>query len=166
MLFSEAIKVALQSLWANKMRTVLTTIGVVISVASLIAVITLGNGAKMFVVKKIANQGSDVMTLQRINPVIFTGEEYLRENKRKNITYEDFEYLERSCTRCLMIGAELSSSGKVVNGKQSTTNTDINGWTANMGELKTSTSWKAARADAHGRRYRGSQCDRRLRHRR
>ena len=136
MLFSEAIKVALQSLWANKMRTVLTTIGVVISVASLIAVITLGNGAKMFVVKKIANQGSDVMTLQRINPVIFTGEEYLRENKRKNITYEDYEYLERSCTRCLMTGAELSTSGKVVNGRQSTTNTDINGWTANMGEIE------------------------------
>jgi putative ABC transport system permease protein len=136
MLFSEAIKVALQSLWANKMRTILTTIGVVISVASLIAVITLGNGAKMFVVKKIANQGSDVMTLQRINPVIFTGEEYLRENKRKDITYEDFQYLERSCTRCLMIGAELSSSGKVVNGRQSTTNTTINGWTANMGEIE------------------------------
>jgi putative ABC transport system permease protein len=136
MLFSEAIKVALQSLWANKMRTILTTIGVVISVASLIAVITLGNGAKMFVVKKIANQGSDVMTLQRINPVIFTGEEYLKENKRKNITYDDFLYLQRSCTRCLMIGAELSSTGKVVNGRQSTTNTEINGWTANMGEIE------------------------------
>ncbi len=104
MLFSEAIKVALQSLWANKMRTILTTIGVVISVASLIAVITLGNGAKMFVVKKIANQGSDVMTLQRINPVIFTGEEYLKENKRKNITYDDYQYLQRTCTRCLMRG--------------------------------------------------------------
>lgn len=136
MLFSEALKVALQSLWANKMRTVLTTIGVVISVASLIAVITLGNGAKMYVVKKIANQGSDVMTLQRINPVIFTGEEYLRENKRKNITYEDYEYLRRSCTRCLMIGAELSTSGTVVNGKQSTTNTTINGWTPNMVDIE------------------------------
>jgi putative ABC transport system permease protein len=136
MLFSEAFKVALQSLWANKMRTILTTIGVVISVASLIAVITLGNGAKMFVVKKIANQGSDVMTLQRINPVIFTGEEYLKENKRKNITYEDFQYLQRTCTRCLTIGAELSTSGTVVNGKQSTTNTTINGWTPNMVDIE------------------------------
>jgi putative ABC transport system permease protein len=35
-----------------------------------------------------------------------------------------------------MIGAELSSSGKVVNGRQSTTNTTINGWTANMGEIE------------------------------
>src|ERR1700689_4323131 len=107
MQFAEAIRVALQSLWANKMRTILTTIGVVISVASLIAVITLGNGAKMFVVKKIANQGSDVLTVTRINPVIFTGEEYLKENKRKNIDYDDYEYLERSCPRCLMLAAEI-----------------------------------------------------------
>jgi putative ABC transport system permease protein len=134
--FNEALKVALQSLWANKMRTILTTIGVVISVSSLIAVITLGNGAKMYVVKKIANQGSDTLTLTRLNPVIFTGEEFLKENKRKNITYEDFDYLKETCTRCLAIGAELSSAGTVVNGKQSTTNTSISGWTSNMAEIE------------------------------
>jgi len=133
--FAEAIRVALQSLWANKLRTILTTIGVVISVSSLIAVITLGNGAKMYVVKKIANQGSDSMTLTRINPVIFTGEEYLKENKRKNIDYDDYLYMKDACTRCILIGAELSSSGKVVNGKQSTTNTSISGQTSNMPEI-------------------------------
>jgi len=41
----EALKLALQSLWANKLRTVLTLIGVVIGVASVIAVVTLVNGA-------------------------------------------------------------------------------------------------------------------------
>jgi putative ABC transport system permease protein len=134
--FREAIKVALLSLWANKLRTILTTIGVTISVSSLIAVITLGNGAKMYVVKKIANQGSDTLTLTRINPVIFTGEEFLKENKRKNITYDDYTYLQQSCTRCQELGAELSSSGTVVNGKQSTTNTSISGWTSDMGEIE------------------------------
>ena len=90
----------------------------------------------MFVVKKIANQGSDTLTLTRLNPVIFTGEEFLKENKRKNITYEDFDYLKETCTRCLAIGAELSSAGTVVNGKQSTTNTSISGWTSNMAEIE------------------------------
>ena len=133
--FAEAIRVALQSLWANKLRTILTVVGVVIGVASVIAVITLANGAKMFVVQKIATHGSDTLTVTRMNPVIFTGEEFLRENKRKDITFDDYEYLQRTCTRCLMLAAELSSSGKVVNGKQSTTNTTINGWTANMAEI-------------------------------
>ena len=105
MQFGEAIKVALQSLWANKMRTVLTIIGVVIGVASVIAVITLSNGAKMFVVRKIANHGSDTLTLSRMNPVTFSGEEYLKETKRKNIDYDDYLYLQSSCTRCLSLGA-------------------------------------------------------------
>jgi putative ABC transport system permease protein len=134
--FFEAIKVALQSLWANKMRTVLTTIGVTISVSSVIAVITLSNGAKMFVVKKILSHGSDTLTVTRLPAVIFSGEEYLKFNKRKDITYDDYLYLKQSCTRCLTIGAQLSSSGTVVNGKQSSTNTGITGWTASMLEIE------------------------------
>ena len=43
--FKEAVKIALQSLWANKLRSVLTLLGVVIGVASVIAVVTLVNGA-------------------------------------------------------------------------------------------------------------------------
>ncbi|HTV13447.1 MAG TPA: ABC transporter permease [Acidobacteriaceae bacterium] len=133
--FREAIKVALQSLWANKMRTILTMIGVIIGVASVIAVITLSNGAKMYVVQKIANHGSDTLTVTRLNPVIFSGEEFLRENKRKYIYYDDYAYLQRTCTRCLVLGADISTSGTVVNGKQSTTNTTISGWTSDMFEI-------------------------------
>lgn len=136
MQFGEAIKVALQSLWANKMRTVLTTIGVVISVSSVIAVITLSNGAKMFVVKKILSHGSDTLTVTRLPSVIFSGEEYVKYNKRKHITYDDYLYLKQTCTRCLTIGAAVSSSGRVVSGKQSTTNTSVNGWTSNMVEIE------------------------------
>jgi putative ABC transport system permease protein len=73
--------------------------------------------------------------VQRINPVIFSGEEYLKQNKRKNIVYDDFLYLQNSCTRCVTLGASLNSSGTVVNGKQSTTNTQITGWTSSMFEI-------------------------------
>ena len=135
MQFGEAIKVALQSLWANKMRTILTILGVIIGVASVIAVITLVNGANLFVVKKVARKGSDTLTLTRLPPVIFTGEEYLKVNKRKNIDYDDFLYLQRTCSRCLVLAAQLGSSGKIVSGKQSSDNTTINGWTSNMAEI-------------------------------
>ena len=50
--FKEAVKIALQSLWANKLRTVLTLLGVVIGVASVIAVVTLVNGANTYVTTK------------------------------------------------------------------------------------------------------------------
>ena len=50
--FKEAVKIALQSLWANKLRSVLTLLGVVIGVASVIAVVTLVNGANTYVTTK------------------------------------------------------------------------------------------------------------------
>ncbi len=133
--FAEALTVALQSLWANKLRTFLTTIGVTISVSSVIAVITLVNGANMFVAHKIVRKGSDTLTLTRLPPVIFTGEQYLKVNKRKNIVYDDYLYLLERCTRCQVLAAQLSSAGTVVSGKQSSNNTQINGWTSNMAQI-------------------------------
>ena len=65
MLFSEAIKLALQSLWANKMRTILTLIGVVMAVASIIMVVTLVQGAKKYVSTKLSGYGADVFTVTR-----------------------------------------------------------------------------------------------------
>jgi putative ABC transport system permease protein len=53
--FKEAVKIALQSLWANKLRSILTLLGVVIGVASVIAVVTLVNGANTYVTTKFAS---------------------------------------------------------------------------------------------------------------
>ena len=51
--FKEAVKLALQSLWQNKLRTVLTLLGVMIGVSSVIAVVTLVNGANTFVTDQV-----------------------------------------------------------------------------------------------------------------
>ncbi|MGA9510906.1 MAG: ABC transporter permease, partial [Candidatus Sulfotelmatobacter sp.] len=56
---AEAIKIALQSLWANKLRSALTLLGVVIGVAAVIAVVTFVSGIKGYVGEKILNLGAD-----------------------------------------------------------------------------------------------------------
>ena len=63
--FKEALKLAIQSLWANKLRSILTLLGVVIGVASVIAVVTLVNGANTFVVQKFSSYGADVFTVTK-----------------------------------------------------------------------------------------------------
>ena len=63
MQFTEAFKLALQSLWANKLRSILTLIGVVMGVASVIMVITLVNGANNYVGTKLSGYGADVFTV-------------------------------------------------------------------------------------------------------
>src|SRR5215469_9698736 len=86
--FKEAVKVALQSLWANKLRSILTLLGVVIGVTSVIAVVTLINGANTYVTTKFSRYGADVFTVSKMPAIITSSEEYTRFQKRKNILFD------------------------------------------------------------------------------
>ena len=130
--FKEAIKIALQSLWANKLRSVLTLIGVVIGVSSVIAVITLTNGVNKYVATKVYGYGADVFTLSKQSPVIFSYEQWQKFQKRKKLTYDDYKAIDENCKSCVSVGALLSNSGKIVYQNHSSDNTSIRGWTWNM----------------------------------
>ncbi len=137
--WNEGLKLAMQSLWANKLRTVLTLLGVVIGVAAVIAVVTLVNGANAYVATKVNNYGADVMTISKRPQIITSYEEYARFQKRKNVDLDQFHYVETNCHKCDGIGAQQTSSGKVVYGKQSTADTTIRGNTWQMPQLQNQT---------------------------
>src|SRR3954469_12621625 len=65
----EIIRVALSSLRSNKLRSLLTMLGIVIGVAAVIAMIALGNGAENAVKDRIARLGTTVLQInpQRVN---------------------------------------------------------------------------------------------------
>jgi putative ABC transport system permease protein len=128
----EAFKLALQSLWANKMRTILTLIGVVMGVASVIMVITLVNGANRYVATKLTGYGADVFTVSRQASVIFSAQDYFRYQRRKIIRFEDYEWVRDNCAACSEVGAALSKSTNVVANGHSSNNTDVRGYTWTM----------------------------------
>jgi len=134
MVFSEAVKLALQSLWANKLRSILTLIGVVMGVASVIMVITLTNTANDYFGSKLTGYGADVFTVGRMG-AIMGPEEYLRYQKRKIVKLEDYEAVRDACTYCKEVGTELSVSTKVAYNGHSTTDTEARGYTASMFSL-------------------------------
>jgi putative ABC transport system permease protein len=131
MLFSEAFKLALQSLWANKLRSVLTLIGVVMGVASVIMVITLVQGANKYVSTKLTGYGADVFTVNRMG-VIFTGDDYFRFQKRKILRMEDYQAIRDNCTECSELGALLSKSTNLAYNGHSSNNTTVRGYTWTM----------------------------------
>ena len=99
----EAVKLALQSLWANKMRSILTLLGVVIGVASVIMVVTLTNGAKVFVTSKINTYGADVVTVSKMPQTFITLDEYLSFQKRRNVTIDDYKAILSDCRSCASV---------------------------------------------------------------
>jgi putative ABC transport system permease protein len=132
MLFGEAFKLALQSLWANKLRTILTLIGVIIGVSSVIMVVTLTNGAKQFVTSKINTYGAAVITVSKMPQTFMTIEEFVEFQKRRDVTYDDYLAIAGECRSCVSVGAQRTTTGKVVRGTQSTTDTTVRGWTWTM----------------------------------
>jgi putative ABC transport system permease protein len=133
MKFTEAIKLALQSLWSNKLRSVLTLLGVVIGVAAVIAVVTFVNGINGYVATKIFNLGADVFIVFKNSPAITNVDKYLEAEKRKDLTMEDYEAVLEACKHCEWVGASLrNDSGKVKYGEQSISDTTVRGVTPSM----------------------------------
>jgi putative ABC transport system permease protein len=136
MLFSEAVKLALQSLWGNKMRSILTLLGVVMAVSSLIMVVTLVDGANNYVATKLVNHGADVFSVGRFpSGCCFSAEEYFKYQKRKVLKYEDFETVRDECAECTEVGSTISRSTKVSFNGHSTTDTELRGITWTMVDL-------------------------------
>jgi len=131
----EAFKLAFQSLWGNKMRSILTLIGVVMGVASVIMVLTLVQGAKKYISTKLSGYGADVFTVNRMSSVILSADQYFSYQKRKIVRIEDYEAIKEGCTDCTEVGAMLNKSTKVVYKGHSSDNTGVRGYTASMMSL-------------------------------
>jgi len=65
---SESLKMAWRSLVHNQLRTALTMLGIIIGVASVVALMAIGNGAKQDVLDRIQAMGTDLLTIERGAP--------------------------------------------------------------------------------------------------
>ncbi|WEX76234.1 MacB family efflux pump subunit [Sinorhizobium numidicum] len=61
---SEAVKMAMRALRANLFRTILTLLGIVIGVGSVVAMLAIGTGAQDFVLSRISSMGSDLLLVR------------------------------------------------------------------------------------------------------
>jgi putative ABC transport system permease protein len=133
--FGEAVSIATSSLWAHKLRSILTLIGVVIGVTSVIAVVSLINGANQYVATRVFRLGADVFGLSKQPSIITNVDDFLEFQKRKRITYDDFEAVKDLCKSCKDVGAALGGRVEVKSGLNSLKDTNLRAWTPQMAEL-------------------------------
>jgi putative ABC transport system permease protein len=130
---SEAIRIALQSLWANKLRSILTLLGVVIGVSAVIAVVTFVNGINGYVAEKIFNLGADVFIVSKMPNVITDVDQFIEGNKRKDVDMDNYQAVVEGCSACKVVGAAVRNfNGKVSFGTENSTDTVVRGWTPSM----------------------------------
>ncbi len=133
---AESIRIALQSLWANKLRSVLSTLAIVIGVAAVIAVVTFVAGINGYVAQKIFNLGADVFIIFKVSPAVTDVDHFLEGEKRKDLTMEDYEAVLAACHHCDYVGAVVrNSNGHVKYGEQSISDSTVQGMTPSMAPI-------------------------------
>src|SRR5207247_235342 len=118
----EAFRVAASSLRQNKLRTSLTLIGIIVGVTAVIAVVTIIKGLDQTVASTFSSQGSTVFTISKRPRVITSREDFIKFNKRKDITQEDAEAIFRLCTNCWRTGIVANDGVTVKHGNQKAEN--------------------------------------------
>ncbi len=130
MLILEGIRIALRALRENKLRTSLTLLGNIVGTMSVIAVVSLINGIDHYVSEEVAEQGSNVFTIERINffEAITDLDAFLEALARnKPLRLNDVEYLKRSVPSSSVVGASISGSERVTFGESYVDNIEIKG---------------------------------------
>jgi putative ABC transport system permease protein len=135
MTFGEAVRIATSSLWAHKMRTVLTLLGVVIGVSAVIAVVSLVSGLNRYVADKIFNLGADVFLVSRSPSIITSVDQWAAAQKRRKFKYDDYKFLRDNCESCAAVAADLGTVGKVKYGSNELDDSNVIGFTHEMPEV-------------------------------
>ncbi len=111
--FLEAAGIALQAIWSNKLRSLLTVLGNIVAVTSIIAVVSLVQGLNASVQDMIQTQfAADAFTVSR-TPLVRTDEERLRVQSNPRVSMLDAAAIRGSSPRIGLVMAESSANAEI-----------------------------------------------------
>ncbi|MDP2960100.1 MAG: ABC transporter permease, partial [candidate division Zixibacteria bacterium] len=134
MQFLESVGVALRSLISNKLRSILTLIGVIIGVMTVIAVVSIIAGMNKYVADQINALGSSTFFVNKFG-ITMSEEDYLKALKRKDFALQDMEAIKERCPLCWKVGARMVAFKKVKYREKYVSDIAIAGATANITEI-------------------------------
>ena len=120
--YSNLLKIALRAIAANKMRSFLTALGIIIGVASVIAMLAIGQGSKKSIQANIAEMGSNMIM---INPGADRGPGGVRQDasSMETLKLTDYQSLKEECNYISAISPVVNSSGQFIYGNNNTPST-------------------------------------------
>jgi putative ABC transport system permease protein len=138
--FVETLKLAVAAIWAHKLRSALTLLGMIVGVTAFVVVVSLIQGFNRYVDEKIAGIGAKSFTVQRFNPLEdFKDTDTIAAAQRRNkeLTMEDYEYLKQRATLIGKIGARARGTpSEVKHGDEVIEDVFVSGATANCVDIE------------------------------
>ncbi len=126
---SESITMAMSSLWANKMRTLLTLLGIIIGVLTIIAVISVIQGLNNFIYSELAEFGTNDFVVSKMSLMSLSLQSLREQMKRKDLTLDHMRLIRQQCQSCEAVGASVQTRQTVKYGSKSLKEVSIHGIT-------------------------------------
>ena len=140
MKFIETLKLALAAIWAHKLRSALTLLGMIVGVTAFVVVVSLIAGFNRYVDEKIAGIGAKSFTIQRFNPLEdFKDTDTIAAAQRRNkeLTLDDYDYLKSRAQLIGKIGARARGTPvEVKRGTDVLEDVFVSGATANCVDIE------------------------------
>ena len=140
MKFIETLKLAVAAIWAHKLRSALTLLGMIIGVMAVVVVYSLIQGFNTYVDEKIAGIGAKSFNVQRFNPLEdFKDTDTIAAAQRRNkdLTMDEFEYLKERGTLFGRIGARARGTpSEIKRGDQSLEDVFVSGATSAIADIE------------------------------
>ncbi|HEY0728782.1 MAG TPA: ABC transporter permease [Pyrinomonadaceae bacterium] len=140
MKFIETLKLAVAAIWAHKLRSALTLLGMIVGVTAFVVVVSLIEGFNRYVDEKIAGIGAKSFTIQRFNPLEdFKDTDTIAAAQRRNkeLTLDDYDYLRERAQLIGKIGARARvTPSEVKRGDEVLEDIFVSGATANCVDIE------------------------------
>jgi putative ABC transport system permease protein len=135
----ESIKLALDAIWAHKLRSFLTLLGVIFGVATVIVVVSLIEGFNKYVDEKIANIGTNAFSVQKFSIEDFSSLDNYEQARRRNkdVTMDDLEALRDARGGAIRdVGGQEETQCELKYGTQTLFGVSLQAITANVIEIQ------------------------------
>jgi putative ABC transport system permease protein len=134
MLTEDLPREALQAMRANRLRSFLTLLGIIIGVATLVGVVSVISGLNGWVQEKVITLSPDVYVVTKFG-IIRSREEFLDALKRRDIDYDDYRRLGALLRKADEVAADVNTTSAVKHRDARLADVQIHGTTANFGTL-------------------------------
>lgn len=128
--FSETLKLAFAAIWAHKLRSFLTLLGMIIGVTAFMVVLSLLQGFNSYVDEKIAGIGSNSFTIRRFSFDDFKDTDTIAAAQRRNkeLTFDELDFIKQRAQLVDKIGAKAGGGqSEVKRGNESLRDVGVSG---------------------------------------
>jgi putative ABC transport system permease protein len=136
---SDNLAECFSALRGHKLRASLTALGLTMGVATLITVMTIVQGANLYVEQKIANMGTNVFQIARTPFAVTDFTVIIKALKYRKVEVEDMEAVAAGCSACEEVGGSASASVRARSGDKEQQDVNLYGETASMADIDSRT---------------------------